>query len=288
MMKTIVIIMMFGLVMLIACNNDNPVSSLEATDEEAIFNVVMTDNLRLSDMTILPSAMPDTLAFIANPDPDTRLYWHVVDTTIESFQVTISDQMVPSDVGMVYEASVYYTKNIQGTFNILAYNEPGDSLERSSREFSLTGIRSARCQKWGVTNQRRGWLLTEISDAHFTQGGQEFLQNLRYHCDSNDDSIFVSSLKDTDLIPRFDADEEVTLTFHIPSSADYVYVLIPEDNYYYQQADLQSLGNGNYQVVATMPALSRLYSQLRFLVIGADYGGSSYVAAGYSYNYRVR
>jgi hypothetical protein len=276
------------LAFLFACNSENPISELEATDEEAIFNVVIIDNARLSDMQAFPTDIPDTMEFMANPDPLAPLYWHAVDTVSERFQVSISDLPVESPVGLVYEASVLYTKTWEGTFNILAYNSFADSLERYTKDFVLNGSRSARCQRWGVTNQRRGWLLTKISDAHFAAGAKEFLRHLYYHSESNDDSVFNAALKSLDSIPRFNAEETVSITFEIPETTDQTYIFVPVNNFSYELATPESAPGGGYQVTVTMPSISRMYGQFRFLVVNAGQFGQPYAAAGYSFNYRIR
>lgn len=210
-MKLAVSISLIAVALLLACVGDKPLSPNEATDEEAIFNVLMIDNGRISELAILPASIPDTLAFIANPDSEQPLYWHVVDSTLDDFRVLFSDQPVQSPVGLVNQANVNMTKTWQGTFNILRYNDEADSLERYSKEFTLTGTRSAVCQQWGQTSQRRGWLLTAIGHARFVSpgSGYTFLNNLAYDSDSNDESIFHTGTMALEDIIRFDAEEEL-------------------------------------------------------------------------------
>lgn len=287
-MRWLLILLLLSTAVYFACDDENPMSQGEATDEEAIFNVVMIDNLRLSDMEAFPGTVPDTAAFIANPTAEETLYWHDVDSLRESFQVTISDTPVESPVGLVLEATAVYTKTWFGKFKTWHYNGLADSLERYSKNFQLAGSRSAKCQKWGSTSQRRGWLLTHIGDAHFSAGGGHgFLQSLYYHSESNEDSVFDASLKELDFIPRFDAEEEVTFTFDIRLPTDEAYIFMPVSNFNYELAIPEPAGDG-YRVQATMPSISRIYGQLRFYVVNAGVFDEAYRATGYSYNYRIR
>jgi len=289
-MKPAMLICMMAVALLMGCVGDKPLSQYEATDEEAIFNVVMIDNGRISELEILPSSMPDTLEFIANPDPDQPLYWHVVDSTIDEFRVLFSDQPVQSPVGLVNQANVNMIKTRRGVFNILRYNDSADSLERYSKEFELTGTKSSICQQWGQTSQRRGWLLTAIGHARFVTPGndQAFLDNLSYDSDSNNDTIFQTGTRNIEDILRFDAEEEVTLSFRVDDETDLVFIYVPVNNFSYSLAVPVPDGSGGYQVPFIIPSLSRIYGQFRFLVINAGNISSDYAASGYSFNYRVR
>ena len=289
-MKLTVVICLIVVSIFLACVGDKPLSQYEATDEEAIFNVVMTDNGRISEIEILPTSMPDTLEFIANPDPVQPLYWHVVDSTIDDFRVLFSDQPVQSPIGLVNQANVNMTKTRRGVFYILRYDDSADSLERFSKEFELTGTRSAICQQWGQTSHRRGWLLTAIGHARFVTPGhdQAFLTNLTYDSDSSDDTIFRTGAKNLEDIIRFDAEEEVTLSFRVNSESDLVYIYIPVNNFSYTLAVPIPDGLGGCQVPFIIPSISRIYGQFRFLVINAGNVSSDYAASGYSFNYRVR
>jgi len=289
MMRKIIWIFLALAGLLLSCDEDsNPIDSVEATDEEAIFNVIMLDHPRLSVLDILSTDIPDTLTFTETPDAANPLYWHVVDTTYESITITISNTQVDSPVGLVYQSYAHYTETYEGTFEILAYNSSADSLERYSKEFSLAGSRNVYCQKWGTSSQRRGWVLTSISGASFTAGGgYNFPDDLYYHCQSNDDSAFVISTQETDDIVRFDAEEQLTLTYNDISSTDLVYIFVPDENYSYILATPE-LVDGSYQVQITMPSVSRLWGQLRFLVINAGQYSQNYKATGHSYNYRIR
>ena len=139
----------------LSCVGDKPLAQYEATDEEAIYNVVTIDNGRLSEFRVFSPDIPDTLGFMEMPESDQALHWHVVDSTDEDFRVTISSQPVQSPVGLVEQGSVTLTKIWMGTFNTLRYNEDGDSLERYIQAFELTGTRNGICQKWGQTSFRR-------------------------------------------------------------------------------------------------------------------------------------
>jgi hypothetical protein len=289
-MKQLAICLLISFFLILACVGDKPLSQYEATDEEAIFNVITIDNNRISELTIFRSDIPDTLDFAQNPDPENPMHWHVVDSTIEEIRVYISNHPVESPVGQVIQASAVLTNTWQGVFHSLRYNDDADSLERNEKEFELTGTRSAICQQWGQSSHRRGWLLTSISNASFTSpgGGQPFLNNLVYQSDSNTDSVFLNTIYEKDDILRFDTEEEITIRFNLSDDSDYLSMFIPMDNFSYELASPVAAAGGEYEVVVTMPSLNRIYGQIRFLVINAGDFSDVYHATGYSYNYRMR
>jgi len=282
---SLLIIGLFAL--LIACSGDTPYSQYEATDNEAIYNVLLVDNLRLADLVIMPD-IADTQAFIANPDSAHPIYWHDVDSTSEDLQITYAGQ-VQSPVGMVDQANVVFTRTWLGSFIKLSYDPQGDSLVRQSVGFQLSGIRSAICQRWGSTSQRRGWLLISISDARYSAGGsQNFLDKLVFHSESNDDSLFHHGLVTIDDMLRFDAEEEVGFNLELDNQSDLLYMFIPDNNFNYRLADLTETQPGEYQVDVTMPSIRSMPGQLRFLVVNLGSFPNEYKALGYSYNYRIR
>lgn len=287
-MKKSILLIISASALILACTGDTPYSPYEATDEEAIYNVVLGDNLRAADLVIVPTEAPDTLAFIANPDSANPVYWHVVDSTEEDFQITFAGQ-VQSPVGMVEQANVVFTRNWFGSFKQLGYNPQADSLERRSADFQISGLRSAICQRWGTTRQRRGWLLISISDARYSAGGsQNFLSRLVFHSESNDDSLFHHGLVTIDDMLRFDAGEEVTFNLELGNDSDLLYMYVPVNNYSYELAQLTPTQPGVYSVDVTMPSTRFMYGQLRFLVVNLGSYPNEYRDLGYSFNYRIR
>ncbi len=272
---------------IIACGGENPVSDYETSDEEAIYNVVILDNVRLSEIVAFPDSVPDTLAFIANPDPDQPIHWHVVDSTVERMPINYSyDQ--PSPVGLVDQANANYSKKWYGFFNTITYNSDADSIERYTKEFEITGSRTAICQRWGNTNQRRGWLLTAISAATISAGGGlTFLQDLHFDSPSNDDSTFSRLIVSVEDLLRFDTEEQVTLNYELVSQTDLPYIFVPEDNFGYRLAEPVQVGDG-FEIDVIMPDRERIYGQFRFYVINAGDFEDDYRGSGYAYNYWMR
>ncbi len=271
-----------------ACGDDNPTSSVEGTDYEAITNVIILDNYRLSEITAFPETVPDTASFIANPITDQPLYWHVVDSTIERISTNYSPEQVQSPVGLVDQANVGYTIKWYGVFHALAYNQSADSIERYDKEFMITGSRSAIVQRWGRSNLRRGWLLTSISGATIgSGGGQPFLQDLKFESSSNDDSTFSYTISDLDELVQFNAGEGIALSYEMPSEDDLAYIYIPVENYSYELAEPTISGDG-YRITLNMPTASRIYGQLKFYVVNAGDFEDDYRASGFSYSYKTR
>lgn len=274
---------------MLACTGDKPLSRYEATDEEAIYNVVMIDYSRLAQLEILPGGPPDTLEFIANPDSLHPLGWHIVTDVDETFDVTISDQPVQSPYGLAYQGVANYTKIWTGTFEIMRYNAGADSLERYSKEFTLRGTRTAICLKLGITSQRRGWHLTSIGDARYESPGRSypFLDNLHYQAGSGPEEIFAYGIRATEDLIDFEPGEQFTIRFELHDPHDLLLLYIPANNTDYQLAEPQPRAGGGYEVVFNLPQVTRIYGQFRFLVVNAGQSEADYAAIGFSYNYRI-
>ncbi|MCD6163355.1 MAG: hypothetical protein J7K40_13225 [candidate division Zixibacteria bacterium] len=270
---------------------DKPISQQEATDQEAIFNVVVIDNYRLSSLEIFHSntTIPDTMAYIEEPDTLNPIFWHDIVDTEEEFDVNINPEPVETEYGSFYQASVDYSKTRTGIFNLMRYNNETDSLERFSLEFSLQGEREAVCQQWGsVGGSRRGWRLIEISDAEFSSSGSGSfnLDSLYYHADSNGDSVFSVRSRELDSIPDFDIGEQVKLNFDYEPETNLLLIYIPNNDYFYRLANIHDAVGGGYEVTFNMPS-KELYGQLKFLTINLDEITERYKARGYSYNYHT-
>lgn len=273
------------------CVGDKPVSSFEATDEEAIFNVMLIDNNRISSLEILPTDEPDTLGFMESPDTLHPLYWHNVVETEEDFEVIILDHLVETDIGMVYQANVTYMQTWTGTFETLKYNIAADSLERYSKEFTLEGTREAVCQQWGLSNnQRRGWILISIGDAQFISSGADyhFLSELYFDSHPDYDSVFSFNIQPPGDFIEFNPGEELTIRFDFNDDSDLLLMFLPADDSDYQLAEPVSHPDSGYQVVFNMPSQSDLYGQLKFLVVNAGLIDDDYKAFGYSFNYHIQ
>jgi len=282
-------ILMLVILSIMFCSCDEPLSQLEATDNEAIYNVILVDNYRVGDLEIIPSDIPDTTSYIENPDTANILYWHKIEQTEEDFDIVISDQPVETEVGSFYQAEATYMKTWSGIFNIIRYNNNADSLERFSKDFALTGIREAICLKMGSTNQRRGWVLTSIGDAEFISPAAEprFLDYLYYFSGSSSDSIFDFGSRSLNDLICFNTGEEVTITFDLLGDLDELIMHEPTDNYYYQLSEPQPDPSGGYRVVFNMPSV-RLNGQLKFLVINVGDISEDYLARGFCYNYKTQ
>lgn len=270
---------------------DKPTSQQEATDNEAIYNVILVDNYRLGSLEIFHSntTIPDTIAFIEEPDTLNPIFWHDISETEEEFDVVINPEKVETEFGNFYQASVDYSKTWEGIFNLMRYNIDADSLERFSLVFSMQGEREAVCQQWGSAgSSRRGWKLIEMSGAEFRSSGSGSfsLSSLYYHADSRDDSVFSILSRELDEIPDFDISEQVRLSFNYETQNNLLLIYIPYNDYYYRAANIDTDDTGGYEVIFNMPS-RQLYGQLKFLTINLDEITERYKARGYGYNYHA-
>ena len=289
-MKYLNALLLFCLIFIAACSGKKPLSIIEATNQEAIYNVLFQDNFRLVSFDFFDTVVPDTQTYLNNPDPDKPCLWHEVQYFDDDLIITILDQPVQSPVGLVYESHITYTVTDTGRFRMLRYNAAADSFERYSTKFNIRVARSATCQQWGRSNQlRRGWLLTSISDARVTTPGQNyhFLNDFGYSSLTHNDTTCVYDTYDPVVLVSFLQNEQVTVHYQIQDSLDKVFIYIPKNDYGYQLADPQQDSLGNWQTIITMPS-RKIYGQLFFLVVNVGRFDQVYKASGYSYNYRIR
>mgnify|MGYP000145780503 CR=1 FL=1 len=287
-MKARLLVPLF-LALLFACTGDKPLSPIEATDEEAIYNLLFNDYWRLTTLDIIDQTVPDTAAFIADPDSGLGLYWHKIDSTREYLTIDISPQPVPSPVGDVYQGNVLYENTFYGSFFGMRYNASADTIERMSKAFAVNGRRSVICQQWGFPSQvRRGWLITSIGDVRFLSPGQSyhFLDSLAYRTPSQAETTFVFGNYSLDKLRRFSPGEQVTVNMVLVDSTDLLMFMIPYADFGYRQAELTADTNLVLTTTFIMPSRS-LYGQLRFLLINAGDWPAPYKAVGYSFIYRI-
>lgn len=288
-MKYISIILLMPVILIFACSGKNPTSPVEATDQEAIYNVLFQDNYRIVAFDFLNLAIPDTAAFLANPDPEHPCIWHDIQFTSENLPIVILDEPVQSPVGLVREAHVTYTVVDTGKFRILMYNAVADSIERDSARFSYNISRAATCQQWGRSNAiRRGWLLTQISDLRITSGQDYvFLSNLKFSSLTHHDTSFAYGNHSPDELLSFIPSEEVTFHYQKANVLDRVFIYLPDNNYGYRLAEPQQDSLGIWRAGVTMPSV-KIYGQMFFLVVNVGNFDQAYSGIGYSYNYRIR
>ncbi len=277
------------LAVIFACTGDKPLSPIEATDEEAIYNLLFNDYWRLTTLDIIDQTVPDTAAFLVVPDSETELYWHVIDSTNENLVIDILPQPVPSPVGEVYQGNVFYENTFFGSFRGMRYNASADSIERSNKPFTIRGGRQVICQQWGFPNRvRRGWLITSIGDVRFLSLGQSyhFLDSLTYRTPLQAETTFVIGNYSLDQLRRFAPGEQVTVSMVLADSADFMQFMIPSADFSYRLAELTADSNGVLTATFDMPSRA-LHGQLRFLLINAHDWTAPYKAVGYSFNYRI-
>jgi hypothetical protein len=274
---------------IIGCSGDKPFSKIEATNQEAIYNVLFIDNYRLMTLDFLSTAIPDTQNYVANPDTLRPLIWHDVQYSHEDLQITILDQPVASPVGPVYQSNISYAVTDTGQFRMMRYNTIADSLERYIVKFTLLMTRTATCQQWGASGQsRRGWILTSISGGRYFSGqNPNFLSGLHYSSLTHHDTTFVYGSHDPAALLSFQAGEQVTLRYHYVDSLDKAFIYLPVNDYGYQLALPQQDSLGGYSLEFSMPS-RKIYGQLVFLVVYVGRFDDHYRASGYSCNYRIR
>jgi len=274
----------------LGCSGEKPFSQIEATDEEAIFNVFFSDYPRLTALDLPKVVQVDTQSYIDNPDPDRPIYWHQVAYTDEDLNIAILDNPVPSPIGLVNQANISYAVLDTGYFWMMRFNVAADSMERFSQRFSMRASRTAVCQQWGQPNQsRRGWLLIEISDARYSSTGQSyhFLQNFGYSSVSHPDTNFVYASHELSELLSFHPSESVHVSYDLIDSLDIVLAFVSQGDFGYQLALPERDSADIYNLDFAQPS-KKIYGQLLFLVVNVGDFDAPYRANGFSYNYRIR
>jgi len=211
-------------ILFLSCGDTGVSPREEPTNEDAIYNIIRYDRPSEFNVDLYNLAIPETLLFQSGPIVPIH-HWYNIER--DSLFIGIDIRYVqPGDPsGTIPSADVLLTKRFWGTLEIIGVDTAGgnDTPVRMSKEFTITGEIASRFEKYGFDyNRRRGWLLTELSDAVFSGGYISAFQNITIHTQSGSDYIVNSSLKNISDIIQFEPNDSLTVIINTASAGDFV------------------------------------------------------------------
>lgn len=214
------------ILMILSCGDTGVSTREEPTNEDAIYNVIRYDRLAEFNIDLYDLAIPDTIFAQAGPIvPDH--YWY--DLEQDSLFIAIDIRYIqPGDpAGTNPTALVRVLKYFWGSLEIIGIDTSGGGNVpvRFSKEFRIIAEIRAEFEKYGFDyNHRRGWILTELSDAVFNGNYINALSAITIQTESGSEYIVNTNKKLLGDIIRFIPGDSITLNITTSNPNDYVNV----------------------------------------------------------------
>lgn len=225
----------FIFLLIIACNGSDVTRPPDANDQDAIYHITIFDRAEEFNLDLLDFSIPDTLSLF--PDQvQIEHYWFNLTDDFLDLIIDIEYPDFQDTLGTLPEADVHQIKILYGTLEIMGVDTTGGGQTpvRFSKEFTIQGEISARFKKFGSDyNYRRGWLLTQISDATFSATYPGGITQIRISSASYPDLIVIPGLKSIDDIPVFAPGESLTVTISGTNLNDVFRIRIPAGGGYH-------------------------------------------------------
>ncbi len=221
------ILIVLMLTLLLSCGDTGVSSREDPTDEDAIYNIIRFDRPSEFNIDLLDFSVPETLLVQMGPVAPVD-YW--LDLDSDSLFITIDIRYPqPGDpIGTNATADVLLWKYFFGTVEIIGVDTTGgDQIPvRISKEFTILGIIEADFEQFGANYQtRRGWLLTDISDAVFVgnvPGPTGAIGPIAISSASNPDYIVDTDIRPLSDVLRFAPDESLTVSIIAADTGDFI------------------------------------------------------------------
>jgi len=237
--ELIIAFSILGLVIMAGCGKTGVDPSEDATDEDAIFNIIRYDEPTAFDLDLIDFSIPDTSMVLGYPYRPVH-FWRTIET--DSLNTALDVRLPgPGDtIGTVAQATAVVRRIIRGKLEIIAVDTVGgsDLTVRLSKNYRMVGNIDAFFEKVGFDyNTRRGWVLRRISDAIFKPvvGDQSvILPTILISRASEPDSTITiyPGIKTISLIPQFAMGESLLVTVLTQDTAGFVTMRFPSGNGY--------------------------------------------------------
>ncbi|MEE9552870.1 MAG: hypothetical protein V3W18_01130 [candidate division Zixibacteria bacterium] len=214
------------LFMILSCGDTGVSPREEPTNEDAIYNIIRFDRLAEFDIDLYDLTVPDTVFTGVGPVIPSQ-YWY--DMERDSLFIAIDIRYVqPGDpAGTNSTAIVRVLKYFWGSLEIIGVDTTGGNNVpvRYSKDFEIVGQIRADFEKYGFDyNHRRGWILTELSDAVFSGGYTEPIGAINIHTESGFEYTVNTNKKLLSDIISFVPGDSITVYIEAANPYDYVNV----------------------------------------------------------------
>ncbi|MEE8417856.1 MAG: hypothetical protein V3S06_04255, partial [candidate division Zixibacteria bacterium] len=215
------------LILMLSCGDTGVTPRDEPTNEDAIYNIIRYDRPSEFKIDLLDFSVPETSLVQAGPIVP-AYYWLNLDGDSLFIAIDINYPQPGDPIGINATAEVRLLKHFFGTFEVIGVDTSGGNQTpvRMSKEFTILGVIEADFEKFGADyNTRRGWLLTEISDAVYIgniSGPQGAIGSITISSISNPDHIIDTDIKPLSDVLRFSPGESLTVSITAADTGDFI------------------------------------------------------------------
>ncbi len=220
-------LMVLMLILMLSCGDTGVSPQGEPTNEDAIYNIIRFDRPSEFNIDLLDFSVPETSWVQMGPIVP-AYYWLDLNSDSLFIAINIRYPQAGDPVGTNAIADVRLSKHFFGTFEVIGVDTSGGAQTpvRMSKEFTILGVMEAAFEKFGFDyNPRRGWLLTEISDAVFVgniSGPQGAIGPITISSTSNPDYIVDTDIRPLSDVLRFVPGESLTVSITAADSGDFI------------------------------------------------------------------
>ena len=215
------------MISILSCGDTGVTKQGEPTNEDAIYNIIRFDRTSEFNIDLLDFSVPETLLVPMGPIVPVY-YWLDLDSDSLFIAIDVRYPQSGDPIGTNATADVRLSKYFYGTFEIIGVDtSSGDQIPvRLSKEFAILGVMEADFEKFGSDyHTRRGWLLTEISNAVYVgniSGPQGAIDSITISSASNPEYIVDTDIKPLSDVLRFAPGESLTVSITAADSGDFI------------------------------------------------------------------
>ncbi len=245
-MKKMIKLLPVFLAIIIACGRSGVEPPADATNEDAIYNIIRFDSPSAFSLDLFDLSVPDTsLGLLTEYQP--VYWWHTVGHDSLDIDIRIFEPQPGDTSGAVPYANVRVAKYFWGTLEVIALDTAGGSPQRVrfSKSFGMLGVINSVFEKVGFDyNTRRGWRFMQISDAVFTSLSQTVPPPPpTVEIQTADSLIRVNpAIKLLRYIPQFTPGESVTVSIYPIDTSSVVSIRYPSGAGYATQLPRREAG----------------------------------------------
>ncbi len=241
---------------MLGCGRSGVEPPADATDEDAIYNIIRYDSPSAFSLDLLDLSVPDTNQGLLTAFEPIH-WWHTIGHDSLDIDIRIFEPQPGDTSGAVPYANVRVVKYFWGTLEVIALDTTGGSPQRVrfSKSFGMLGVINSVFEKVGFDyNTRRGWRFMQISDAVFTSLSQTVPPPPpTVEIQTADSLIRVNpGIKLLRYIPQFTPGESVNVSIYPIDTSSVVSVRYPSGTGYMTQVPPRGPG-GVFRTGFTFP-----------------------------------
>jgi hypothetical protein len=185
----------------------------DATDIDAIINIIRYDKAALFSIDLLDTPVPDTSGLLSGQPYQLVDYWRTVNWDSLFIIIGRQDTIIEDSSRIVPYREIEVRRFFKGNFEIIALDTADGNSQRIrlSKSYSTEGTVGGVVKLYGFPyNTRRGWILTEIGNAFY--GDHDFYLKLWSSSHPADTIIPGLNTYPFSVFPEFTDGESLTVS----------------------------------------------------------------------------